>query len=440
MSLEFSSSPETAPPPPAQSQPPRAFPALLGRLFWYSGASGLAQLISIAYALLLARWLQPEGYGLLAGCYAAAVISSFLINWGMDTWLLRQASTDAAPLHLAGQVLKIKAMLGVGWAAALWLILTSLRPDFYLPGLLALVLLDTWLDAGLITLSALLNAMQRTHAVSILLAGGRALRLLGAVGLILAGFTGVLPFAAARLAFTALVLAAALLLVRPAFWDPTPRSPSPTAAPPPLSSIWRQSLPYAGSDLLSAIYAQVDVFLLSLLAGKEATGVYAPAVSLVNALITVLVSAYWLFIPHLTRTHQDHPAMLKRQLAQMTAVLVAAGSGVALFVGLFGPMLVDLLLRQSYQASGDLLRALSAVLFFKSISVGCAALLVAVGRQRQRLLPQLISAGANLLLNLWAIPQWGAMGAAWVYVASEVILAAGYAARVVQFFRGNRKG
>ena len=59
--------------------------------------------------------------------------------------------------------------------------------------------------------------------------------------------------------------------------------------------------------------------------------------------------------------------------------------------------------------------------------MGCATVLVAVGWQQRRLVPQMLSAFANIGLNIWAIPRWGIEGAAHVYVASEVVLFIGYA-------------
>jgi O-antigen/teichoic acid export membrane protein len=50
-------------------------------------------------------------------------------------------------------------------------------------------------------------------------------------------------------------------------------------------------------------------------------------------------------------------------------------------------------------------------------------------------LPQAISAGLNVLLNLWAIPRFGLPGVAAVYGASELILAAGYGGLILLWLR-----
>ena len=100
-----------------------------------------------------------------------------------------------------------------------------------------------------------------------------------------------------------------------------------------------------------------------------------------------------------------------------------------------GGWIVRVLLGQQYLVSSVLLGILSPLLLFKSLGFGLAALLVVVGWQKQRLLPQAVSAAANILLNLWAIPRLGVAGVAMVYVASELILALGYAGLVLRWMR-----
>ena len=62
---------------------------------------------------------------------------------------------------------------------------------------------------------------------------------------------------------------------------------------------------------------------------------------------------------------------------------------------------------------------------------------MAVGWQKYRLTPQAISAIANVILNLYFIPQFGVVGVASVYVVSEIVLTTGYIAQSARWFRSN---
>jgi O-antigen/teichoic acid export membrane protein len=416
---------DAAPPGDVPIPPAQIKISMLANLFWFSGSSGVAQMLGMAYSLLLARWLLPESFGIIAGCYAAATLTSFLINWGMDTWLLRQAATTAAPLRLAGSIIKIKILLGILWAAGLWFILTHLRPDIYWPLILAMVILDTWFDACFNTLSVVLNATGRIRTISTLIAASRGLRLVSLIALVVLNVNVLLPFVAARLVCTVLIFGCAILITRPEFSGNVPI---------PGKTIWLQALPYGLSEFLAMVYGQIDVTMLAFLAGSTIVGLYAPAVGLINAFITIFSSAYFFFIPQLTRTLLLHPERFRQNTIKMMIGFALTGLAAMVALGGLGPLLVNLLLQQAYQQTGELLLFMSPIMFFKGLSAGCAAFLVTVGWQQRRLLPQIASAGVNILLNFWAIPRWGPVGAALVYTFSEAILLAGYLGWMLYYF------
>jgi O-antigen/teichoic acid export membrane protein len=65
---------------------------------------------------------------------------------------------------------------------------------------------------------------------------------------------------------------------------------------------------------------------------------------------------------------------------------------------------------EQYQATGELLFILSPILFLKSLSYACAAFLVAVDWQRNRVIVQAASALTNVILNLVIISTFGIWG------------------------------
>ena len=127
----------------------------------YTTSAGISQVTQMIYSLLLARWLGPDFYGILSACYVAGSLSEFLIAWGMDTWLLRKGSLETDPRDLVRRILWIKMLFAIVWGPALWLIFTSIRPDVYIPGILALSLIDIALENEFTTLSTSLTIKNR---------------------------------------------------------------------------------------------------------------------------------------------------------------------------------------------------------------------------------------------------------------------------------------
>jgi O-antigen/teichoic acid export membrane protein len=388
------------------------------RLLTLVGASGLGQLFSLVYTLLLAHQLALPGYSAFAACFATAGLSAFLINWGMDTYLLRQSATHSHADELTGQVLTLKLAFGLLWALACILILPRLRPELYWPDLLGLCLLDTWCEDLFDAQSARLNGsgkVRQAAGLAILLRGGR---LLAAAGLVLAAYSSPTQYAAARLGATVLALAAMTLIARPRFASSSIQK---------LKSVLHSALPYGISDMLALIYFQADLTLLALISSSPtAVGSYAPALTLTNALFVFPGSAYTLLVPALAALRQQQPDRYKSLKRWIYPGFTALGALLWPLVWWGGSSLTTRLLGAAYQQSGALLAALSPILFLKCVSFAGATLLVAADRQAERLGPQLLSAAVNILFNLWAIPRWGAWGAAWVYVLSEALLATGY--------------
>ena len=96
----------------------------------FSG-SIVAQGMTALALLLTARQLGVEGYGQYAACIAITSLASILFSLGLDLWLLREGgrSVHRLPAY-AGSVLGIKALFGLAWMAAFFLLapLLNKRP------------------------------------------------------------------------------------------------------------------------------------------------------------------------------------------------------------------------------------------------------------------------------------------------------------------------
>jgi PST family polysaccharide transporter len=390
----------------------------------FGGAAGLSQGMMILYAILLARWLAPEAYGIYVANFVVVSFSSIVINWGLDVWILRESSTSPTPRVLVGKVILLKTLFAVPWGTALALILSRIHPDLYFLPIIVLCVFDVWLDSCLNVELAALNGHGRVRTVSLFFLISRGSRLLSGVLLILAGARDPLLFMAGRLAATFISVILAAIAFPPIFGTQAGRG---------LRQIFQSAIPYSASELLSLIYLQADIALIALLLGDRKTvGTYAPANSLINALFILpsVLSSY--FLPILTRYFKQARADLQDPSRQMFGLHVLLG--IVLFAGLAlsSRFLTETLLGPEYHSTGTLLLILSPLLLFKCLNYASATYLVSVDWQKQRLAPQFVTTGLNIGLNLVAIPLWGATGAAVVYVLSEFLLAVGYMRLVIQ--------
>lgn len=387
-------------------------------LAYLGSGTFLAQILMAINAIILARYLGPQNFGIYTGTYAAVGLTSFFLNWGLDTWLLRESSISKEPFRLLGRVFFIKISLGIPWGILLFLALPAIRSGFFQVSLTLFVIFDVLFDGLFNAELAAMNAQRRVPVVSGLLFLSRGSRLIITILMIVMGINSPVFFAAGRMIGTSLALVTTLILFTPKFSGVGPREAKAT---------FRQAIPYGFSELLAIVYMQADVTLIALLIGTgEAVGLYAPASGLINALFVIPLAGFYVLVPALTRLYRERSLSFRHTIIQVFAGFSILGIILTLFIWAMGPFLTDLLLGNTYQITGQLLRILSPILFLKSLSFACAAFLVAVGWQIKRLIPQAISAAANIILNLLVIMTFGILGVALVYVVSEVILLVGY--------------
>lgn len=192
------------------------------------------------------------------------------------------------------------------------------------------------------------------------------------------------------------------------------------------SEIFRKTRSFALSDLLATVYMQADVVILSNIKGKTATGIYSPALSLINALFVFPNAIYTYVIPSLSRWFKSNTDKFVEIAKKAILLLSVIGIIMSLAITFTSIPATNYLLGDKYALTGDLMVRLSPILFLKCLEFGFAAVIVAAGKQKSRLIPQAIAAIANVGLNLVLIPRFGEFGAATVYLTTEFYLFVSY--------------
>jgi O-antigen/teichoic acid export membrane protein len=85
------------------------------------------------------------------------------------------------------------------------------------------------------------------------------------------------------------------------------------------------------------------------------------------------------------------------------------------------PKVIRFLYDPTYAAAEDALRLLYVAAVFSYLTSFLAYVLIALDRQRDALGVNALVLAANVALNLYAIPRWGMLGAAWCMLATETL-------------------
>jgi O-antigen/teichoic acid export membrane protein len=298
--------------------------SLLTQFLWLaSGRVGGALLQALTLGLL-ARWVGPVHFGLVAGVAGAAQLSVAVADFGISPSLLRMRSRDPADgrvRELLALNRKVSGLLLVAWAA-------GLSGAAFLTGdirFLQLLGVAVWVAAEKNTETGLMVSLADGRTQEMLLSLG--LRRILTAGILVAGFVAGLPVLVAYstgLAVSGLVGAAwtrrRILGTLPP-GESQPMRPMLRAALP----FWLNSMAIQGRNL--------DVLLVGLAASPSAAGVYA-APSRLSGPLGLLPSALsQLLLPAAARDSPGSRRQTWLAVLAMTGCVTVLFSGLALIAG-----------------------------------------------------------------------------------------------------------
>jgi O-antigen/teichoic acid export membrane protein len=370
--------------------------------------------LGLGLAILLARWLTEADRGIFAVVATAAMFGDQVSQLGMRFAVIyRMSLPGAVPARAVGAAF-LWTLVAFALLACLALVFADpLRARFLLGAepvflWLALALAAADLFTGLVDAVArgidrfdLRNADQISIAAVTLLATWLALVVLhwGLIGTLAAT-------AAARLAVLALF--GALTLRRSGI------DLSPDAAE------LRESLSFGArghpQTLLAWLHQRVDVMLMAAFALDPAQiAVYAVAVSVIDRLRVVPDSVSSALLPKLATLG---PAEMGAYAARITRHLMfwVCLSGLALAA--VAPFLVPILFGRPYSASVLPLYVLLPATAMLTVRGMVGSYFIAAGRPGFNAWVQAGSVAVNVAANLWAIPRYGILGAAFASLLS----------------------
>jgi O-antigen/teichoic acid export membrane protein len=391
---------------------------IVGSISTLLSGSVIAQAMTALALLLTARQLSADGYGQYSACIAITSLSSIFFSLGLDIWLLREGGRETHRIaELAGSVIGIKVILGLIWIILFAFFAPLLKQDTYPSSVIHWSVLLIWLDTLIATTLTGFKSALNNRVPAILEACADFIWFGLTILLIVLGAKQPELFLKIRVMVSGVALLTALILLY--------RIVGIQIKPAIAIHALRNAFPFATSEFLGMITLRADVVIIGLTLGEYATGIYSPAVGLVNMALLVPMAVYTVMVPVLGNLYQNQPPQAYKSSYRTIGLLLAIGVLLWLLF-LAGAPLVVLILGQSYQASVPVLRILSFVLLFKCVSFAMAAIMIATDKQGRRTIVQTIAALLNVLLNLAIVHILGVKGVAGVYVVTEIILLMGY--------------
>jgi O-antigen/teichoic acid export membrane protein len=388
----------------------------------------MSRVLDMAFAMLMARLLGPEGVGRF---YFAVVILAWFdtfTSFGLQTLLTREVSRDRS---LANRYLLNTTLLRMGLGVASIPVLvgfiaifqvvsaSKLTPDAILTiALLYVSLLPQSLSNGL---TGLFYAHEKTEYPAAITVVTVLVKI--AIGVpVLVLTRSIVGIAAVSIIVNTITLIILAALATRMFFRPRWESDRALQR-----SMLRESFPLMINNLLASLFFKVDVTLLKPLSGKNGdtvVGWYNQAYKWVDALNVIPQYFTIALFPVLARQAAEDRDAARRSYHLAIKLLVMLALPTAVLTTFFAHTLTTIITFGDPRFQPDSTIALRLMIWsipFGWINSVTNYVLIALGQQRKLTNAFLIGLGFNVIANLIFIPLYSYRAAAVITILSEIV-------------------
>ena len=395
---------------------------ILDNIGWLFFDKVLRMGVGLLVGVWVARYLGPENFGLMNYAMAFTGLFGAIASLGLQGIVIRDIVNSPKDSNVfLGTAFILRFLGGLISFLAIIITISLLRPDEALTKtIVAIFGFSLVIQTGEVIKWWFESQVQSKFVVWI--ENGVFLFIAAVkVGMILS-HASLLAFVIAAF-FEALLGTIFLLLF---YWK---RTGSLTSWKPELTiakRLLRDSWPLILSGLAVAIYMKIDQIMLGQMLGDQAVGIYSAAVR---------ISEVWYFIPgvivasvfpSIVEARKTDKNLYYERLQKLYDLIVWIAFAVAIPMTFLSSWLVTVLFGNDYNEAGPILSIHIWSALFVFLGVASSNWFLVENRQILSFQRTALGALANFILNLFLIPKYGVIGAAYATVISYSVVALFY--------------
>jgi O-antigen/teichoic acid export membrane protein len=199
-----------------------------------------------------------------------------------------------------------------------------------------------------------------------------------------------------------------------------------------LGELMRASLPLGLTGVLVLGYGRIDQVIVLQVVGSRGAGLYGSVYGLLDRSQFVPMSVLTTLSPIIAASWPSDPARMLR-VARLAAELLAIASfGALAFASVAATPLVHLFFGPQFTAAAPALPVLGSAFVLICFGYLNGTILVMLGLQRRFLKVSLLALVFNVVGNLVLVPLAGFMGAAWMTLATELLVCGACLAAILE--------
>ncbi|SDY32280.1 Membrane protein involved in the export of O-antigen and teichoic acid [Allochromatium warmingii] len=373
--------------------------------------------VGLLVGVWVARYLGPEQFGLLNFALAFTGLFAAIATLGLPEIVVRDIVRDPENAQMTLGTAAVLQLIGGLVAYVLMLVaIVYLRPDdTLLRSIVAILGAMMLLKASEIAVYWFESQVQSKYtvwvqnSVFLVFAAVKVLLILQQASLI--SFVWVM-FA------EALVIAMILLVI---MGQHGPTLCSLRVSIERSTALLRDSWPMILASIAVTVYMRIDQLMLGQMIGDEAVGIYSAAVRISEVWYFIPMAIVASVFPAILEAKQKSESQYYARLQKLYDLMVIISVSVALPMTFLATPIIVLLFGEAYISAGTVLAIYIWASIFVFLGIASGKWFLAEDHQMLLLRRSLIGSIANIGLNLWLIPLYGAVGAASATVISQAI-------------------
>lgn len=391
---------------------------VLGNTGWLMGERLTRMLLGLIVGAWVARYLGPAQFGELSYALAFTVFFQAVANLGLDGIVVRDiASMPEKSSEILGTALRLRICSGVlAWCAAMASVLVIRSGDTQALILVALVACGTiFQSADTVDLWFQSQSQSRrtviVKLVTMFITNGIK------IGLILY-HSSVVAFAAVQLLEVALGAVSLMWAYRK-----FPASAEWIATWQTAKQLLHESWPLLLGGISVVIYMRINQLMLREMVGERELGIYSAVLPFAEVWNFIPVTICTSIAPLMARQKVESDALFYESLQKLFSILTFMAVLIAISVAIASPSIVNMLLGPKFKESVPVLaiQAFAAIPIFSGVAQ--SIWIINERKSRLALIKTISGAISSVILNLILIPTYGAKGAAFATVVSQLISA-----------------
>jgi len=378
----------------------------------------IAHLIGIAQVVIIVRYLGATNYGVWSTAQSFPGMFVVLMDLGLNSIMLRSiAKNRQQEQRLVQQVFVLKLVLMLVFLTFISIILKvfNYESDVRVLAFLASV---AYVLASFSEIFVAANRAKENFRFESILNVSKTLLVTSlSIAVVLMGL-GIRGLVFSLLFSNTCILIVCLYLYRNTFlgyWFGVARISE-------YLNLIRNGLPFAFHNIVSPVFLQIDIIMLSKLSTFESVGLYSAAFRIITALYFIPAALNRTLFPGLSRLHgksQSDFEDLYRKSCRLAGFL---GMPAALALFVLSDKIVKLFFSSTYLTAAVPLQIFGLSIAFYYLRLVFSAVMYESGHEKAAVTIFAISTILNITLDYFLIPVYSCDGAAMAALISEILL------------------